>query len=171
MVRHYVWLYGYITSLSVPHTSVTAFVEVVCMLAVVYRKCVFMKTERPQPRMQYVAMPSLLLRRWRATARVQHRCEARGMKMTQVNTRLATADHGRQTWEVASSPGHSQMLLRSCGEKSGSGLGMRLQVLLTMLMEQQTVANSAVIHGLRAMTSAMHCLLAQARPHDDKLSD
>jgi len=37
------------------------------------------------------------------------------------------------------------------------------EVLLTMLMEHQTVTNSAVIHGLCA--TALN-LLAQARPHD-----
>ena len=36
--------------------------------------------------------------------------------------------------------------------------------------EQQTVTNSAVIHGLCAMTVS-NALLAQARPHDDKSSD
>ena len=38
-------------------------------------------------------------------------------------------------------------------------------------MEQQTVTNSAVIHGLRALKLNEHALLAQARPHDDKSSD
>ena len=35
-----------------------------------------------------------------------------------------------ESWrcEVVSSPGHSQILSRSCGEKSGSGLGTRLDV-------------------------------------------
>ena len=32
----------------------------------------------------------------------------------------------------------------------------------SMLMEQQTVTNLAVIHGLCAMTLAMHCLLRLA---------
>jgi len=39
------------------------------------------------------------------------------------------------------------------------------KVLLTTLMEQQTVTNPAVIHGLCAMTNikpAMHCLLRLA---------
>ena len=49
-------------------------------------------------------------------------CEARGTKTTQVNIRLATVDHDRHTRAVASSPGHSQILLRSRGKKSGSGL-------------------------------------------------
>ena len=41
-------------------------------------------------------------------------------------------------------------------------------------VEQQTVTNSAVIHGLCAMTlnqAISNALLAQARPHNDKSSD
>jgi len=40
------------------------------------------------------------------------------------------------------------------------------EVLLTMLMKQQTVTNLAVIRDLCAMTKVLHqqCMLAQARP-------
>ena len=43
---------------------------------------------------------------------------------------------------------------------------MAAQVLLTVLMEQQTVTNPAVILDLGAMTKTLHqqCMLAQARP-------
>ena len=52
------------------------------------------------------------------------------------------------------------------------GEGLLHEVLLTTLMEQQTVTNSAVIHGLCAMTKQIsRALLAQARPHDDNSSD
>ena len=63
----------------------------------------FMKTERPQVVfcMRY-AQPAVASVKGRATAREQHWCEgspsqeARGTKTTQVNARMATADHDRQ---------------------------------------------------------------------------
>ena len=87
-------------SLSEPHTSVTAFAEVVCILAAIYRKFqmsafkYFMKTKRSfvhaMPRPLSCISEGLL------TARVQRRREARGTKTTQVNAHMATVDHDRQ---------------------------------------------------------------------------
>ena len=70
----------------------------VCLFAAIYLKFkmstfkYFVKTKHPRA----CDMPSPLLRRWRATARAQRRREAQGMKTTQVNARMAIADHDRQ---------------------------------------------------------------------------
>ena len=80
-------------SLSEPHTSVTAFAEVVCMYVCLQPYSVNFKWANS---FVHVICPTHCRRRWKATAGVQRQRESRETKTTQDNARMATADHDRQ---------------------------------------------------------------------------
>ena len=89
-------------SLSEPHTSVTAFVEVVCMYVCLRLYTVNFKWAHLNiswrlnvQDLRVVFVPSPLLHRWRATARAQRWREARGTKTMHAWQLLTMTDKGR----------------------------------------------------------------------------